>query len=87
MEFIYSINHEDVVIKHNNEFWTKSGKLLKGKYVEMEYWDFNEERTKKRMGWDLESKNTKYRIKWIGCICPTKEDLLNRKNWKKVALK
>lgn len=84
MEFIYSINHERLVIKHNNEFWTKDGELLKGKLEEVKYFDYNEECFKTKMMWNLESKNTKHRMKWIGGFCPKDEDYLNRKNWKRI---
>ena len=41
MEFIYSINHEANVIKHNNEFFTLDGELLKCKIRDVKYYDYN----------------------------------------------
>ena len=82
MEFIYSINHETNVIKHNNEFFTLDGELLKGKFRDVRYFDYNAERYKIKKMWDLEEKNTKYRMKYIPDDYTT-ESLLDRKNWRK----
>lgn len=82
MEFIYSINHESNVIKNGNEIFTPDGELLKGKIKDVRYFDYNTESWKTKKMWDLESKNTKYRMKYIGKDWNT-ESRLNRKNWKK----
>lgn len=82
MELIYSINHETNVIKNGNEFFTFDGELLKGKFKDVRYWDYNIESWKTKKMWDLESKNTKYIMKYIGKDWNT-ESRLNRKNWKK----
>ena len=82
MEFIYSINHEANVIKHNNEFFTLDGEFLKGKIRDVKYYDYNTETYKTKKMWDLEPKNTKYRMKYI-CKDYTTECRLDRKNWRK----
>ena len=82
MEFIYSINHEANVIKHNNEFFTLDGELLKGKLRDVKYYDYNTESYKTKKMWDLEPKNTKYRMKYISEEYTT-ESRLDRKNWRK----